>query len=176
MNDDAKEPLTAGSGGGLGDDNDGNRSLACDSTFQISGTQVMLFSRKPLPLSPTPGPGPSRVTLLATGGLPTMQDEGTVDVRGAKGVRITAGGVAIPMLSPPVSDDGTNGVEVVVSEPQSITLQRGLSPLKQTIELAPNSITIDAGLTGTLTLKAGMSEIVLSPMGITIKGLLVEIN
>ncbi len=165
-----------GSGGGTGMDDDGNNLQSCNSTYQIAGNQVALLSRKMPPLNPAKPAGPSCITLLATGGLPTLEDDGKIDIRGAKGVRITAGGVPIPMVSPPVSDSTTDGVEIMVSETQNVTIYRGVSALNQKIEMFPNGILIDAGIGGILTLKAGESEIVLSPTGIVIKGLLVEIN
>ncbi len=164
-----------GSGGGSDPDDAGNQTHSCKAMYQIAGNQVVLMSRKP-GLIPTDA-DPSTITLLAVGGLPTFDDDGKVDIRGTKGVRITAGVMSLPMLSPPVTSDSTDGVEIVVDEMQSITIQRGLSPLSQKIEMAPNSITVDAGMAGTLTLKAGLSQIMISAEGITIQGLpLVQIN
>lgn len=77
-------------------------------------------------------------------------------------------------------------MEVVVGEAQNITLQRGLLPgVDQKIEMAPGSITIDAGAGSitiqsltqiTLSVAGGLSTITLGPAGVTIQGLLVQIN
>jgi hypothetical protein len=107
--------------------------------------------------------------------------DGRVEVRGVQGVRITTG----PPPEPPTSSDSTNGVEIVVSENQNVTIQRGLLPIDQKIEMTPGNITIDAGA-GTLTLKSlteitlsvadGLATITLTPAGVKIQGLLVQIN
>ena len=173
MNSDENN-VGGGTGGGGGSDDSGNNLQSCEATYQIAGNQVVLLSRKSLP----PGkPGPSRITVLAAGGLPTFADDGKVDIRGAKGVRITAGPPAIPEVSPPITADTTDGVEIMVSETQFVTIYRGQSPLNQKIEMFPNGILIDAGVSGMLTLKAGASQIILNAEGITIQGLpLVQIN
>jgi hypothetical protein len=77
-------------------------------------------------------------------------------------------------------------VEVVAGEAQNVTIQRGLLPgVDQQIEMTPSGITIDAGM-GTLTIQSltqitlsvagGLSSITLGPQGITIQGLLVQVN
>jgi hypothetical protein len=121
--------------------------------------------------------GPCVITVLAAGeGM-----DGRVEVRGSQGVRITAG----PPPLPSVSAESTDGVEIIVAESQKVTIQRGLLPVDQKIEMTPGGITIDAG-TGTLTLKSltqitlsvaeGLATITLGPAGIKIQGLLVQIN
>lgn len=81
--------------------------------------------------------------------------------------------------------DSTNGVEIVVGEMQNVTIQRGLLPVDQKIEMIPSGITVDAGLGKvtiqslteiTLSVAGGLSTITLTPAGITIQGLLVQIN
>lgn len=162
-----------GSGGGP-DTMDHAQSF--DGRFEISANQVELLSRPPMPPA---APGTNVITLLSTDltGL-----GGTVDVRGAKGVRITAG----PPMLPPQSSDSTNGVEIVVGEIQNVTIQRGLLPgVDQKIEMTPSGITVDAGAMPVtiqslteikLSVAGGLSTITLGPQGITIQGILVQIN
>jgi len=174
-----KNSIGGGTGGGTGMDDDGNNLQSAKSTYQIAGNQVVLLSRKPAPPDKA---GSSVITILAGGGLPTFDDDGKVDVRGSKGVRITAGPPTMlaPLTSPPVTDPKTDGVEIIVSEGQSITIQRGCFPggLIQKIELTPDKITLDAGLDGSVTIKAGVNSITVDAMtGITIQGLpFVKIN
>jgi hypothetical protein len=84
----------------------------------------------------------------------------------------------IPILNPAMSVASTDGIEIEAGESQSITIKRGMLPvLDQYISLTDSGITIDAGITGTLTLAAGMSQITIGPEGITIIGVpLVQIN
>jgi hypothetical protein len=108
--------------------------------------------------------------------------DGRIEVRGSQGVRVTAG----PPLLPPTTSDSTNGVEIIVGEIQNVTIQRGLLPgIDQKIEMTPSGITVDAGtmpvtiqsLTQiTLSVAGGLSTITLAPEGITIQGVLVQIN
>ena len=148
---------------------------AIDGTYVVSANQVEILSRPPLPPIP---PGPSVITLMAAGIMPN----GQVNVRGSQGVRITTG----PPLLPPTESDSTNGVEIVVGEVQNVTVQRGLlDGVDQKIEMTPSGITVDAGampvtiqsLTQiTLSVAGGLSTITLGPEGVTIQGLLVQIN
>jgi hypothetical protein len=111
-----------------------------------------------------------------------MGIDGRIDMRGSQGVRITAG----PPLLPPTTSDSTNGVEIIVGEIQNVTIQRGLLPgVDQKIEMTPSGITVDAGgmpvtiqsLTQiTLSVAGGLSTITLGPEGVTIQGILVQIN
>jgi hypothetical protein len=169
-----------GSGGDTGMTDKGNQVKSAKHTYQIGGNQVVLVSRKPLP---EPGedsaPDPSRIVLLAGGSLTGgFIDEGTVDIRGCKAVRVTSGPLAIPMMSPQTSSDTTDGVDIVVSGTQKIRLQRGLTfPDIQVVELESNRIVVDAGLNGSLSLRAGMSQITIDLTGITIIGVpMVQIN
>jgi hypothetical protein len=163
--------LGAGSGGGP-DTMDHTHSV--DGTYSISANQVELLSRPSVPPS---SPGPNVITILAAG----MGTDGLVNVRGSQGVRITSG----PPLLPPTSSDATDGVEVIASEAQKITIQRGLLPLDQKIELTPSGISVDAGIGEitiqsltkiTLSVAGGLSTITLGPEGVTIQGILVKIN
>jgi hypothetical protein len=171
----ASEEQNPGGGSGGGPDRL-DHSQNFDGAFKIAAKQVEVMSRPPLPPA---DPGPNVITLLATDftGL-----DGTVDVKGAKGVRLSAG----PPVVVPTSSDSTNGVEIFVGETQNVTIQRGLIPgVDQKIEIAPGSITIDGGA-GTITIQSlteitlsgagGMSSITLTPAGITIQGVLVQIN
>jgi len=173
MEDD--ETLGGGSGGDDASDDRGHRVISADGTYAIRANQVSLVSWKNIPPSTD---NESRVMLLAMGGLTgEFMDDGTVDVRGCKGVRITSGPM-IPVLNPVMSADSTDGIEIEAGETQSITIKRGMLPeIDQYITLTPTGITINAGLAGTLTLNAGMSQITIGPEGITIIGLpLVQIN
>jgi hypothetical protein len=170
---------SGGSGGGTGMDDHGNNMNSASSTYQIAGNQVVLLSRKPLP----PGkPGPSRIIILAGGGLPTFDDDGVVDMRGAKGVRITAGAavkgppvmgepVSIALgTSPTVTAGSTNGVEIIVAEGQKVTIQCGFAappPCQnffQQIEMDGSGMTLQSGGTPT-----SFSKIHMDPDTITLE-------
>ncbi len=175
MGEDENRGGGGGSGGDDGGDNSGHRVTSADGTYEIRANQVSLVSWKNLPPATD---HESRIGLLAMGGLDgAFIDDGTVDVRGCKGVRITSGPL-LPVLNPVMSADSTDGIEIEAGETQSITIKRGMLPeIDQYITLTPTGITINAGLAGTLTLNAGMSQITIGPMGITIIGLpLVQIN
>jgi hypothetical protein len=81
-------------------------------------------------------------------------------------------------MNPMMSSASTDGIEIETGESQSITIKRGQLPdVDQYITMTPTGITINAGLAGTLTLNAGMSQITIGPEGITIIGMpLVIIN
>jgi len=175
--------LGGGSGGDTGmtsdKGSDGNQIKSAKHTYQIGGNQVVLVSRKP---AVEPGsdhkPDNSMIVLLAGGTAEGgFVDDGLVNIRGCKGVRITSGPLAIPVISPPTKGASTDGVEVVVSEQQSISLVRGITEdVNQSIALTQNNIVINAGLQGTLTLCAGLNEITIGPSGILINGLTVQLN
>lgn len=173
-----------GSGGGAGMDDSGNNLQSACSTYQISGNQVVLLARGNVP--PLGRPAPSRIVVLAGGTPPTFADGGTVDVRGGKGVRISAGPAAVPMLSPVSSTESTNGVEIFVAENQYISINRGLvDGTDQKIVLTSSGIKVEGGM-GTveihslqrIVLKAGFNSIVIDAVaGITIQGTpFVQIN
>jgi len=162
-----------GSGSGGGQD-PGNRAQSADRSYTITANQVNLVSRPPLPPAI---PGPSVITVLATG----MGTDGLVNVRGSQGVRVTAG---LPPLLPTESSS-TNGVEIVISETGKFTLQRGLLPVDQTMEMTPEGITIDAGSAKvtikslseiTLSVAEGMTKIKLGPDGVTIEALQIKLS
>jgi len=165
-----------GSGGDDGAGDLGHRVISADGTYAIRANQVSLVSWKNIPPATD---SESRIMLLAMGGVAgEFIDDGTVDVRGCKGVRITSGPLLPPILNPPMSADSTDGIEIEAGETQSITIKRGMLPdIDQYITMTPTGITINAGLAGTLTLNAGMSQITIGPAGITIIGMpLVQIN
>jgi len=181
MEDD--ENLGGGSGGaampsvvaGCEEEDQGHQTISVDGTYSIRANQVALTSWKNIPPS---ADNESRIMLLAMGGLTgEFIDDGTVDIRGCKGVRITSGPL-LPVVNPITSADSTAGVEIETGESQSITIKRGQEPdIDQYISMTKNSITIDAGIGGTLTLNAGGNSITIGPEGITIIGLpLVQIN
>jgi hypothetical protein len=173
--------LTLGGGSGGGDD--GNNTIqSADGVYEIEANQLVLITKDPdEPDLKNPHANDHVITILAPGKLPTFND-GKVDMRGSKGVRITTGP---PVLPPPATSDSTDGVEIIVSETQKVVIQRGLLPTDQKIEMSPGVINIDAGM-GILTIKSftaielsvadGLSKISLTPAGIVIKGVLVEIN
>lgn len=169
--------INPGGGSGGGDDpgTKGHRMVTSEGTHETRANQISLVSWKNIP----PGPdNQSRIGLLAMGGLEgAFIDDGTVDIRGCKGVRITSGPL-IPVINPEMSVASTDGIEIETGESQSITIKRGQLPeIDQYITMTPTGITINAGLAGTLTLNAGLSQIVIGPTGITIIGLpLVQIN
>lgn len=151
-----------GTGGGTGMDDDGNNLQSASATYQIAGNQVVLLSRKALlPAKP----GPSVITILAAGGAPTFDDDGQVDVRGAKGVRITAGSpLMIPSgISPAVADPSTDGVEIMVAERQKITLQCGAQTpppsqsFFQKVEMTQDGIMLQSGASPTSFSKVNMT-------------------
>ncbi len=168
-----------GIGGGSGGSPDTTtQSTSLDGSHTIAANQLGLVARPPLPPAV---PGPCVITLLATD-LPGTGEDGLVEVKAAKGVRISVG----PPLLVPAHSDSTNGVEIAVGEVQNVTIQRGLIPgVDQKIEMTPSGITVDAGampvtiqsLTQiTLSVAGGLSTITLGPEGITIQGILVQIN
>jgi hypothetical protein len=168
--------LGGGSGGG---DDDAHRSAL--GSYEISANRVALVTK--IPLDPLASPIPNGITLLAGGN--TFMD-GKVDVRGSQGVRITSGPPAIPMVSPETTADSTNGVEIIASEAQDVTIQRGMIPMvDQLIQMSPGAIMIDGGV-GMVTIQSltsvklqvagGISSITLTPAGIIIEGPIVMIN
>jgi|SRR5579871_3744850 len=164
-----------GGGSGGGGDDGPNILKSVDGAWEVAANQVVLLSRPPAPdpTDPTAKTQPNLITILATGSLPTMND-GRVDVRGGKGVRITTGGPAMPLFNPPVTSEDTNGVEIVVGAQQKILIHRGILPshgnvnMNQRIELTKDQIVVDAGEDGTLTLQAGPSSIFMDADGITL--------
>lgn len=164
-----------GGGAGGGEDTQDHAHFI-DGKYSVTANQIQLLSAPPLPAAT---PLPEVISLLATD-VTGMQ--GQVTVKGAKGVRITTG----PPMLPPASSDSTDGVEVIASEAQKVTIQRGLLPgVDQKIEMDPGSITIDGGA-GTITIQSltqitlsvagGANTITMTPTGITIQGLMITIQ
>jgi len=180
-----------GSGGDMGNDDAGNQIKYAEATYQIGGNQVVLLARPTQHLEPSVPPkptSPGHIMLLAGGVLPQDVANGSVDIRGAKSVRITSGPPAAPLLSPATSSPGTNGVEIEVSKTQNISLERGdpadPTQASQLIAMTPGQILIDAQK-GSLVLSSltsihlvvGQSSITIDTTGITIIGKpLVQIN
>lgn len=167
------EDKQQGGGSGGGPDLDQHQEFM--GTFGVAANQVSLVSRPPFPPAPA---APYVIKILAPG----AGQDGFVDVRGSKGVRITTG----PPPLPPTHSDSTNGMEVEVSEAQNITLKRGLIPMvDQKIEMAPGQITIDAG-TGAIKIQSatnieiscamGVASIKLTPAAIILQGPIIMIN
>jgi type VI secretion system secreted protein VgrG len=163
---------TGGGTGGGPDSHDKSESV--DGLYSILGNQVRIAAQPPLPPAV---PEPFVITIISAG----MGMDGLVNVRGSQGVRVTSG----PPPLPPTGSDSTNGVEIIVSEAQNVTIQRGLLPVDQKIEMTPEGITIDAGEMPlkiqslsqiTLSVAGGLSTITLAPAGVTIQGVQVQIN
>lgn len=164
-----------GSGGGAETGKNGHRMITSEGTHETRANQISLVSWKNIPPSTD---NESKIGLLAMGGLDgAFIDDGSVDIRGCKGVRITSGPL-IPVINPMMSSASTDGIEIETGESQSVTIKRGQLPdIDQYITMTPTGITINAGLAGTLTLNAGMSQITIGPTGITIIGVpFVQIN
>ena len=152
----------------------GNHNESFDGHFSIAANQVELLARPPLPPSV---PGQSVINILAAG----LGIDGLVDIRGSQGVRVTAG--PPPLL--PASSASTNGVEILAGEIGTVTLQRGLLPIDQKMEMTPEGITIDAGV-GKVTIKSltqielsvaeGMTKLTLGPEGVTIQALQINLS
>ena len=166
------EPIGAGSGG---EEGDGHYTKIVDGAFVVGGATALINAAG----SVGEGATSPVVSILAGAGTAGAPD-GRVEVHGSQGVRITAG----PPNQPQASDDSINGATVFVGETQIITLQRGMSNVQE-IQMQPTFIVVDGG-TGsvqimsttkiTLTVAGGTSSITLTPEGITIKGLLTQIN
>jgi len=167
-----KKNVGGGSGGGV-ETTDHIQSF--DGDYILSANQLEIMSVPPMPPAV---PGPCLITIQAdANGI-----GGKVNVNGSQGVRISAG----PPALPPTASPTTNGVEIAVGEIQNVTIQRGLLPgVDQKIEMTPSGITVDAGVMPvtiqsltqiTLSVAGGLSTITLAPEGVTIQGILVQIN
>ncbi len=164
-----------GGGTGGGEDTQ-NHAHFIDGRYSVTANQIQLLSAPPLPAAI---PLPEVISLLATD-LTGMQ--GQVTVKGAQGVRVTSG----PPQLPPAQSDSTNGIEIIASEAQKVTIQRGLLPgVDQKIEMDPGSIVIDGGAGSitiqsltqiTLSVAGGANTITMTPTGITIQGVMITIQ
>lgn len=173
-----EERLGAGSGG---DPPDGGTTRYLEGTYTITAGRIQLATISPTgaTLGGSPLPGAHCIDLLGDDGTGSA---GLVAVRGTKGVRITSG----PPKLPPMSAEKTDGVEVAVGDAQSIQLKRGTKPgaiqgllmTKKSYNLVGSAATvaITSDTSITLSVAGGLSEIVLTPSGIVIKGLVVQIN
>ena len=172
----ASEPEQEDQGGGSGGGpttSDHNQYF--DGGYAITAGRIDMLSRPP---DPPAIPGQHVITLLAAG----LGVDGRVCARGTQGVRITAG----PPPMPATDDPAINGVEIAVGEIQNVTIQRGLVPgVDQQIQMTPSGITVDAGAMPVtiqslteikLSVAGGVSSITLTPAGITIQGILIQIN
>jgi hypothetical protein len=169
-----RTPEEIGGGSGGGPDST-NQAQAIDGRYSITANQISLVSRTPLPPAI---PGPNVITLVA-GNVPGT--DGLVNVRGGQGVRITAG----PPLLLPTASESTNGVEIAIGEMGKFTLQRGLLPIDQKMEITQEGVTIDAGASKvtiksmteiTLSVAEGMTKIKLGPEGVTIEALQIKLS
>ncbi len=168
--------VDAGTGGSGGGSSTTVHPQFVDGKYLLAANQLEIVSRDPALPAP---PNKCNITLLASN---TLGLDGQIDMRGAMGVRVTAG----PPPLPAVHSDSTNGVEVMVGEAQNVTIQRGLIPgVDQKMEMTPGNITVDGGagtimiqsLTEiTLSVAGGTSTITLTPAGITIQGPLIQIQ
>lgn len=166
------EPLGGGTGGGP---SPGDHEEVVDGLFAITANQVNLLSRPPIPPAI---PAENLINIVAAG----MGMDGHVNVRGSQGVRVTAG----PPVLLPTGSSSTNGVEILVGETGSMTLQRGLIPeVDQKMEMTPEGITIDGGAQ-TVTIKSltkielsvceGVAKITIDPTGVTIEALTIKLS
>lgn len=163
------------SGGGAGGGPDGaDRRESIDGTYDLAANAISFCARTPLPPS---APTETVFNILAAG----LGADGRVNVRGSRGVRVSAG----PPSLPETDSTGTNGVEVVVGPAGSLTLQRGLLPTDQKVELTPTGITIDAGAAAVtirslssieLSVAGGLTKLRLSPEGVTIEAVTIRLS
>ena len=169
----ARDEGNAGGGAGGGPDA-GNRNQSFDGHYSVAANQVELLARPPMPPAI---PGQSVISILAAG----LGIDGLVNVRGSQGVRVTAG----PPPGLPASSSSTNGVEILAGEIGTITIQRGLLPTDQKVELTPEGIKIDAGI-GKVEIKSltqielsvaeGLTKLTLGPEGVTIQALQINLS
>jgi hypothetical protein len=166
------ETIGAGSGG----DGDGNVCHYNDQTFMVSSNDVMfsatyLNDQKPF----------GTIDLLACGGMASPQ--GTVNVRGDQGVRISSG----PYNQPPSVNKDISGLEMQCGDQQTIQLSRGQdgNPMQGRITFNVDGIGINAQQGGVwiksltqikLMVAGGTSSITLTPSGIVMQGPMININ
>ena len=162
---------TSGGGSGGGADQ-GGKYQAFDGTYGIAATKLAFVSRVATPPADS---ADYAVSLVAAGD----GTNGKIELMGTQGVRVTSSSVGVIKGSA----TSTTGVEILVDDPKNIWLKRGLIPNQQKIIMDPGEIVVD-GTTGTVTissleeikLQVGPNSITLTPEGITITGVLVNIN
>jgi hypothetical protein len=164
------EPSGGGSGGGT---DQGGKYQAFDATYGIAATKIAFVSRMATPPADS---ADYAVSLVAAGD----GTDGKIELMGTQGVRITSSAGDIKG-----SAEETFGVEILVDDDnlKNIRIQRGLMPDRQKIIMAPGEFVVDCG-TSTVTvrsleelkLQVGPNSITLTPEGITITGLVVNIN
>jgi hypothetical protein len=168
-----KSDFGGGSGGG---DNKRDEARTFDGSYTVVANQMEFVSRPAIPPAP---PDPCAITLLSSD---IDELKGNVNLRGMGGVRITAG----PPPLPATASNSTQGVEIEVGEEQSVTIKRGLlDGVDQKIEITPSGITVDGGM-GTITIQSltqitlsvagGMNTITMTPEGITIQGMQIQVQ
>jgi hypothetical protein len=162
--------LGAGSGG---DPGDGGHAHYANCIYQIDAEGVEVLARS----------GQPRVTILAT----TLSDTGSnadglafVNVHADKAIRMTSG------TTPDTLNMASDGIDIITELDQEIMLERGLnSPNIQRIQMTSSMILVDGNLGGVtiqsmesikLQVAGGASSIELTPEGITLQGLLININ
>src|ERR1700730_2411266 len=165
-----EQPFGAGSGGDL------SAVTAVHEGWYSESANVMALSAQQLEGSPLPP-----VPRLFAGGLDSAQN-GRVEVHGSQGVRITTG----PPKMPSAKNPDINGVEIYTGDANNIRLRRGFTKeSQQSLYMTQHGITMEAGNGDegiliesdvNLTLQVGPSSIIMTPAGITIKGLMVHIN
>ncbi|HEV1286368.1 MAG TPA: hypothetical protein VNU44_13700 [Bryobacteraceae bacterium] len=165
-----EQPFGAGSGGDL------TAIATMHEGWYSEGANVMTLTAQKhegSPLIPV-------LSLLA--GSDDSTQNGRVEVHGSQGVRITTG----PPKMPSASSTATNGVEIYTGDANNIRLRRGFTAESmQSLYMTQHGITMEAGNGDegiliesdvNLTLQVGPSSIIMTPAGITIKGLMVHIN
>jgi len=171
----------AGSGGdpGVQESAGGCKWLTAQKDIWLVGNEIHLQTG-----TSTEMPEPYLIEMLA---VDSGGDNGRIEMRGSQSVRITSG---VPEGSggPPIGDNSTNGIDVMVGDGQNIYVQRGFPPdeLVQSIQLmADGNMYIDGGDTGSISITCGKSisisvaggtSITLTPAGIVMKGPLIRIN
>jgi len=165
-------PPGGGSGGGS---DDGGNYEAFDGTYGMAASKIAFISR---PAAPPVDPADYAISLIAAGD----GTDGKVELRATQGVRIATGPAGVIKGSA----KKTEGVEIAVDDSHSITLTRGLMPgmRDERIKMEDGQITVETGagniliksLFGEIKLQVGPSSITLAPAGITIKGIMVNIN
>ena len=167
-------------GAGSGGDPDGDKWAHADRWYNIDAGGVYLMANGTTgkqTLSPKIG-----IIAGATDGA--IAPDGSVDVHGSQGVRITSG----PPDAPPSENDEINGLEMQAGAQQIIKIMRGLDDDRdQVIQMTTGLIEIRGGDAAgcvsilaaqeiSLQVAGGLSSIVMNKKGITIRGGEVHIN